>query len=144
MTIQWWHVTRQLGWHVSLVDTWLVNTWIWWHVSLVTREHSARGILPMASMVDRAQSSTKSHHGLKQSSALGLWKTCCWRPLLNMPAAGPGLAWPVRSGMVAAARLQTQQQEYYLFRVLAWSSWSSLRINVVNLSHQTDLSLVLI
>ena len=76
----------------------------------------------MASMVDRAQSSTKSHHGLKQSSALGLWKTCCWRPLLNMPAAGPGLAWPVLSGMVAAAasaRLQTQQLENYLFRVLA-------------------------
>ena len=37
-------------------------------------------ILPMASMVERTQSSMKSHHGLNAISALGLWKTCCWIP----------------------------------------------------------------
>ena len=37
---------------------------------------------PIASIVERTQSSTKSHHGRNTSSAFGLWKTWCWIPPL--------------------------------------------------------------
>ena len=80
----------------------------------------------MASMADRTQSSTESHHGRKTSSAFGRFNTCCWSPLVHMVrslnhAVGPS---PPHQQRDRQQEEQEEQSQALIHRLAQWSPLS--------------------